>query len=146
MSEPATAPRLQGLAYACFLLVGATALLGSLGSLLPESVVEPAYLGFFVLMPLTLASAVALIAGSVLALKVGRSDPILITLLAVTVVVIAVVMAAYSDVSPVRLDGPVIDVLISVYGLATLGVCIHWFAVRRHRLGSPPGLGSAPER
>jgi hypothetical protein len=146
MTDATTPRRLRSLAYACFLLVGATALLGSLGSLLPESVVEPAYLGFFVLIPLTLASAIALIAGAVLALKVGRGDPILITLLAVTIVVITIVVVAYSDVMPVRLDGPVIDVLISVYGLATLSVCIHWFAVRRHRLGSPPGLGSAPER
>jgi hypothetical protein len=124
----------RDIAYACFLLIGATALLGSLGSLLPTSIVEPAYIGFFVLMPLALASAIALIAGMVCALIVGRDDPILISLVAVTILVIAIAIAAFSD-TMVSFEGPVIDVLIAVYGFCALCICIYWFAVRRGRLG-----------
>jgi hypothetical protein len=131
MTNPATLRRRRDIAYACFLLIGATALLGSLGSLLPETVVEPAYFGFFVLIPLTFASAIALVAGAVLAWVVGRKDPILITLLAFTGIVIIFAIVAFSDSMPVRFDGPVTDGLIAVYGWVTLWICIRWFAVRR---------------
>jgi hypothetical protein len=36
---------------------------------------------------------------------------------------------------PVRIEGPVVDVSIAAYGLAALCISIHWFAVRRGRLG-----------
>ncbi len=133
MTDPTTLRRRKDIAYACFLLIGATALLGSLGSLLPGALVEPAYFGFFVLIPLTLASTIALIAGAVLALVVGRKDSILITLLAFTGLVITFAIAVFSDSMPVRVEGPVTDVLIAVYGLVTLWICIRWFAVRRRQ-------------
>jgi hypothetical protein len=133
MTDPIALLRRRDIAYACFLLIGATALLGSLGSLLPEALVEPAYLGFFVLIPLTFASAIALVAGAVLALVVGRKDPILITLLALTAAVIVFAIAVFSDSMSVSIEGPVTDVLIALYGMATLSICIRWFAVVRRQ-------------
>jgi hypothetical protein len=135
MSNPTALRRRRDLAYGCFFLPGTTALLGSLGSLFPAALVEPAYFGFFVLIPLTLASAIALIAGTILTLTVGRNDPILIALLAATGIIIAFVIAAFSDSMPVRIEGPVVDVSIAAYGLAALCISIHWFAVRRGRSG-----------
>lgn len=133
MADLTTLRRRRNIAYACFLLIGATALLGSLGSLLPAALVEPAYFAFFVLMPLTLASAIALIAAAALVFVVGRNDPILIMLLTFTGIVITFAIADFSDSLPGRSDVPVANVLITVYGLATLWTCIHWFAVRRRQ-------------
>jgi hypothetical protein len=133
MTNPTALRRRRDIAYACFLLIGTTALLGSLGSLLPEALINPAYFGFFVLIPLTLASAIALFAGTVLALVIGREDFVLITLLAVSGTVIAFAMAVFGDIVSVNFDGPVTDILIAVYGVATLSVCIRWFSVVRRR-------------
>jgi cytochrome c biogenesis factor len=133
MTDPAALRTRRDIAYACFLLIGATALLGSLGSLLPEALINPAYLGFFVLIPLTFASAIALVTGAVLALVVGRKDPILITLLTFTAIVIAFAIAVFSESMSVRIEGPATDVLIVVYGVANLWVCIRWFAVVRRK-------------
>jgi hypothetical protein len=58
----------------------------------------------------------------------------LITLLAFTGIVITFAIAVFSDSMPVRIEGPVTDVLIAVYGLATLWICIRWFAVRRRQV------------
>jgi hypothetical protein len=133
MSDPTTLRKHRDHAYGCFLLIGATALLGSLGSLLPADIVEPAYFGFFVLIPLALASAVALLAVTVLALIVGRADPVLIALLVITGTVVTFAIAVFSDILPVRIDGLATDFVIAAYGMATLWICIHWFAARRNR-------------
>lgn len=133
MADSTTIRSRRDIAYACFLLLGVTALLGSLGSLLPSTLIEPAYFGFFVLIPLTLASAIALIVATVLTFVIGRRDPVLITLLAFTALATAFAIGDFSDRMPVSTDFPVTDLLIVVYGLVALSVCIRWFAVIRLR-------------
>jgi hypothetical protein len=81
----------------------------------------------------TLASAIALVTGTVLTLMVGRNDSILIVLLAATVGVIAIALVAFSDSLPVSTDGWAIDILIVAYGLTVVCIGIHWFLVRRDR-------------
>lgn len=144
MTDPTTLRKRRDRAYGCFVLLGATALIGLLGSRVPGDVVDPGYVGFFVLIPLTLASAVALVAATVLAWRVGRADPVLFTLWGATVMVVAFVVAAFGDILPLQPEGAAVDVLIAAYGLAALAIGLHWFAVRRAR--QEPGLAQDPRR
>lgn len=94
---------------------------------------DPGAFGFLILIPLTLASGIALIVGTVLTLMVGRSDSTLLALLAGAVIVIAIAIFAFSDSLPFNIDGLFIDVLIAAYGLTAICLSSYWLAVRRNR-------------
>ena len=107
----ATAP--STLAYACFVLAAASSLAVGVVSYLPLSTTTLTGLGFFVAIPLVLASAVALIAGIVLSVVV-RSAPLLV-LSALSVLLVVEFFGEY---------GPVwfYNAAPIVYGAAVIGI------------------------
>ena len=121
----------RDLAYRRFVFPGALATLGSLSAIFP---VEPAYIGFFILMPLTLISAIAVIQAAVLTIMIGRQEPLLIVLLVATLAITGVMIADASDHPILGIEGKIIDILGGIYGVFTLGATASWFLVRRRAL------------
>lgn len=128
MRTPRQLRILSGIAYACFLVPGALVLLGTIADLLPFRVMEPAYFGFFVLIPLALASALAIPAALILTFMVGRGEPALIVLSGATVLVAAGAMSGLAD-------GLAMTTAFAVYGLLVAALEARWFVFRRKHVG-----------
>ncbi len=112
------------LAYACFLAPGTAALVSTIAPLLSPRFLDPAYLGFFVLIPLVMVSAISVPVAVALAFKIGRKQPTLIALSVATPLLLA---AALTEVG----DGAIMNSAIAIYALVTISTIIYWFAVKR---------------
>lgn len=128
MRPPQQQRILAGIAYACFLVPAALVLLGAIADIVPFRVMEPAYFGFFVLVPLALASALSIPAALILTFMVGRREPALIILSAATVLVAA---GALSGVG----NGSAMTAALAVYGLFVAALEARWFFFRRKSFG-----------
>ena len=124
----------RDLAYGCFILPGALNLIGSLSTIVPSGDIEPAYFGFFFLIPLTLLSVIAVITAGVLTIMIGRQDPILIALLTATLAIFGAMLAVASDITFLGIDDVFANILSGIYGLFTIGISANWFFVRRKNL------------
>lgn len=111
-------------AYACFLAPGVAALLSTVAPLLSPRFMDPAYLGFFVLIPLVMLSALTVPVAIFMTYKVGRSQPALVALSVMTPLLLA---AALTEVG----DGAVMNVAVAIYGVSSIAAICYWFAVKR---------------
>ena len=118
----------RSVAYACFLVPGVVVLLSVIAEFVPSGVMEPAYFGFFVLIPLTLASAIAIPVALVLAFKVGRREPALIVLSVATVLVAAGALSGLGD-------GRAMTAVFAVYCLLVAVLEVRWFVFGRRSIG-----------
>ncbi|HAB18497.1 MAG TPA: hypothetical protein DCE44_18905 [Verrucomicrobiales bacterium] len=91
-------------------------------------------MGFFILIPLTLISAIAVIKAVVLTFMIGRQEPLLIALLVATLTITALMVADASDNPLFGIEGKWLNILGGIYGLFTLGTTARWFLVRRKTL------------
>ena len=116
------------IAYICFLIPGVCAFLGTvgvgIGSVLSLDI-DPAYFGFFVVMPLGLISAVAIPYAIILTLTVGRRDPALILLFIASIVVVVVGLTEFGS------DLFAFAVVPVLYFLLVVALEVNWFFVRR---------------
>jgi len=112
------------IAYACFLAPGTAALLSTIAPLLSPRFLDPAYLGFFVLIPLVMVSAVSVPVAIALAFIIGRREPALVALSVATPLLLAAAMTGFGD-------GAIMNFAFALYALAALGIICYWFAVRR---------------
>ncbi len=113
-------------AYACFVAPGTAAFLSTAAPLLSPRFLDPAYLGFFVLIPLFLLSALTVPIAMFLTYQIGRSEQALVALSVATPLLLA---AALTEVG----DGTVMNVAIALYGLASISAICYWFAIKRRR-------------
>jgi hypothetical protein len=113
-------------AYACFLAPGTAAIFSTTAPLLSPRFLEPAYLGFFVLIPLVLLSALTVPVAMFFTYQIGRSEPALVALSLATP---ALLTAALTEVG----DGTVMNVAMALYGFASVSAICYWFAVKRRR-------------
>jgi hypothetical protein len=113
------------LAYGCFLLCGASALVIGVAGVIPMDSGAAGVLGYLVAIPLTLASLAALVAGIVLSLLLWRHWPLLLlsgmTILFVAEVIAGVGPAAIYNAAPF------------LYGIGSLAICGIWFSVLRRK-------------
>jgi hypothetical protein len=119
------------LAYGCFLLCGASALVVGVLSATPMDSGAAGGLGFLVAIPLALASIVALVVGIVLALLLWKHWPLLLlagmTILFVTEIVTEAGPVAFYNAVPL------------LYGIGSLVICGIWFSVLRAKAFPKPG-------
>ena len=116
----------RDIAYICFLIPGACAVLGTIGSLLISGLdIEPGYFGFFVLVPILLISVVALPVAMVLTLIVGRRDPALIALF------VASILVFVAGVTGLGGDLFAFNIAPILYGVLVVVLGANWFVVRR---------------
>lgn len=115
------------IAYACFMVPGAAALLSTIAPLLAPSLLDPAYLGFFVLIPLVLISALAVPIAIFLTFTIGRREPGLVVLSAATPLLVAAALAEFGD-------GMLLNVAFALYGLGSIATGCYWFASKRKNL------------
>lgn len=118
------------LAYGCFLLCGASALVvGVMGSI-PMNSGAAGVLGFLVAIPLAVASIAALVVGIVLSLLLWRHWPLLLltgmTILFVAEVVTEAGTAALYNAAPF------------LYGIGSLAICGVWFVLLRGKAFATP--------
>lgn len=113
------------IAYLCFLIPGACVLLASVAPFFPSGIMEPAYFGFFVLIPLMLVSAVTIWVAVVLTFMVGRREPALVVLSIASMVLILVSLFEFGG------DFFAFNVVPVVYGLLVVVLEVNWFFVRR---------------
>jgi hypothetical protein len=119
------------LAYGCFLLCGASALVvGVMGSI-PMNSGAAGVLGFLVAIPVAVASIAALVVGIVLSLLLWRHWPLLLltgmTILFVAEIVTEAGTTALYNAAPF------------LYGIGSLAICGIWFFVVRGRTFPAPG-------
>lgn len=114
------------LAYGCFLLCGASALIIGVMSAIPMDTGAAGVLGFLVAIPLALASIVALVAGVVLSFVLWRHWPL--PLLAVMTVLLVAELVL--EAGPVA----IYNAVPFLYGIGTLIICGIWFSVLRGRM------------
>ena len=116
--------RRTSVAYVCFLAPGVAALLSTIAPLLSPRFMDPAYLGFFVLIPLVMLSALTVPVAIFITYKFGRSEPALVALSVMTPLLLA---AALAEVG----DGTAMNVAVAFYGVYSIAAICHWFAVKR---------------
>ncbi len=112
------------IAYICFLIPGACVFLGTIAPLFPSGIMEPAYFGFFVLIPLALVSAVTIPVAVVLTFTVGRREPALILLSIATMVVVVEGLSEFGG-------DLVFNAVHVLYGLLVVVLEANWFFIRR---------------
>jgi hypothetical protein len=124
--------RWRDIAYMCFLIPGACAFLGTIGGLIASWLdIEPAYLGFFVLFPLMLISAVTILVAIVLILTIVRREPALILLFIASIVVVVEGLTEFGGAFFA------FNVVPALYGLLVLVLEANWFFVRRKTFNEP---------
>ena len=111
-------------AYACFLAPGITAFLSTIAPLLSPRFLDPAYLGFFVVIPLVMVSAVSVPVAIALTFTVGRKEPALVALSAATPLLLAAALTGFGD-------GAMMNSAFALYALAAISTILYWFAVKR---------------
>jgi hypothetical protein len=120
------------IAYICFLIPGASALIGTVGGLLVSVLhLEAAYFGFFVLVPLALLSAVTLLIALVLTLMIGRRDHALIAMSIAAVCLVIFVATGLGG------DFFLFSIAPVLYGLLVVVLGANWFVVRRKAFSEP---------
>lgn len=115
------------LAYGCFLVCGLTALLGSLMEAIPKDEGTAALLGFFVAIPLVLASFAALVVGVGLCIRLPNRWPLVI-LSGMSVLFVAALLTGYGST-------PFYYATAIVYGVAVVTISGVWFLILRRRGG-----------
>jgi hypothetical protein len=124
--------RRRDIAYICFLIPGACAFLGTIGGLIVSGLdIEPAYFGFFVVIPLMLISAVTIPVAIFLTFTNGRRDPALILLLIASIVVVVEGLTGFGG------DFLAFNVVPVLYGLLVVVLEANWFLVRRKTYSEP---------
>jgi hypothetical protein len=111
-------------AYACFLAPGTAALLNTIAPLLSPRFLDPAYLGFFVLIPLVIISAVSIPVAIALTYTIGRKEPALVALSVATPLVLAAALSGFGD-------GIIMSSAFALYALSAISLICYWFAVKR---------------
>jgi hypothetical protein len=86
---------------------------------------EPAYFGFFVVIPLMFISAVTIPVVTVLTLTIGRREPALILLLIASIVVVVEALTEFGG------DFFAFNVVPVLYVLLIAALEVNWFFVRR---------------
>lgn len=115
-------------AYVCFLLPAFHVALTAAFEYLPSDSIDFGSVGFFIFLPLAIASVPALIMGLWLSFRVGRQEPSLVILSGSTVAAIVV--------GATQLGGELILLLVLAAYLAIAGFLeFQWFFVNR-RTGS----------
>jgi hypothetical protein len=114
------------LAYGCFLLCGASALIVGVMSVSPMGTGAAGVLGFLVAIPLALASIAALVVGVVLSFVLWRHWPL--PLLSVMTVLFLAELVL--EAGPVA----IYNAVPFLYGIGTLVICGIWFSVVRGRM------------
>jgi len=92
---------------------------------------EPAYFGFFVLIPLMLVSAVTISVAVVLTFMVGRREPALIVLSIASMVLVVVSLSEFDG------DFIAFNIVPVVYGLLVIVLEANWFFIRRKTSSEP---------
>jgi hypothetical protein len=118
--------RKYDLAYACFLFCGLAALIASVMEAIPKDDGTAALLGFFVAVPLVIASFAAIVTATVLSMQLWRHWPLLI-LCGVSVLAIAVFLMAEG------VPKAFYYAVAVLYGVSTVTVSGLWFLVLRRR-------------
>ena len=131
MLTSAQLQRRISIAYLCFLIPGACVLLAAVAPFFPSGIMEPAYFGFFVLIPLMLVSAVTISVAVVLTFMVGRREPALIVLSIASMVLVVVSLSEFGG------DFFAFNVVPMVYGLLVIVLEANWFFIRRKRSSEP---------
>lgn len=120
------------LAYGCFLLCGASAIIVGVMGAIPMDSGTAGVLGFLVAIPLALASIGALVVGIVLTFLLWRHWPLPL-LAGMTILFVAEIA---TEAGPVGFYNAV----PFLYGIGSLAICGIWFSVLRARMF--PKLGS----
>jgi len=124
--------RRHDIAYISFLIPGACAFLGTIGSLIVSELdIEPAYFGFFVVIPLMLISAATIPVAIVLTFTIGRRDPALILLFIASIVVVAEGLTEFGG------DFFAFNVIPVLYVLLVVVLEVNWFFFRRKTYNEP---------
>ena len=109
-------------AYGCFLFCGLAALLGSLMEEIPKDEGTAALLGFFVAIPLVVASFAALVCGIVLSMKLPKHWS-LVLLPGMSILFVAALFTGYGSTA-----------ISIVYGAGVVTVSGVWFLILRKRV------------
>lgn len=111
-------------AYGCFLFCGLAALVGSLMEVIPKDEGAAALLGFFVAIPLVVASFVALVGGIVLGMKLPKHWS-LVLLPGMSILFVAALLTGYGSTA-----------ISIVYGAGVVSVSGVWFLILRKRMAN----------
>jgi hypothetical protein len=110
-------------AYGCFFFCGVVALLISTISVIPMDTGTSGGLGFMVLIPLSIASLVAMVIGISYTIRFRQHRP-LVVLSLFSVLFVAEVVTEYGSVK-------FYNAVSTLYGLTTCGFSLAWFFVLR---------------
>lgn len=119
------------LAYGCFLLCGASALVVGVMGAIPMDSGAAGVLGFLVAIPLAVASIAALVVGIVLSLLLWRHWPLPL-LAAMTILFVAEVVTEAGTPA-------LYNTAPFLYGIGSLAICGIWFIVVRGKAFSYAG-------
>ncbi len=117
--------RKHDFAYGCFLIIGFTSLFSSIISAIPMDTGLAGGLGFLVLLPLSVASLVAMFVGVFLSLTILKHWPLLFLSIFSLLFLLEIITEAGS-VSFYNTTG-------WVYGIITTGFSIGWFLFIRKK-------------
>ena len=109
-------------AYGCFLICGLAALLGSIMEVVPKDEGTAALLGFFVAIPLALASFAALAVGIVMCTQLPMHWS-RVVLSGMSVLFVAALFTGYGSIA-----------IAIVYGAGVVAICGVWFLSLRERV------------
>ena len=123
-------------AYGCFLFCGLAALSGSLMEAIPKDEGTTVLLGYFVAIPLVLASFVALLSGIVLCLRLWKHWPLVI-LSAMSVLFVAALFIGHGSAT--------FYYAVSItYSAGVVAICARWFLILRTKgIPTPATTGGA---
>lgn len=117
--------RRRDIAYGCFLIIGFTSLFSSIISAIPMSTGLAGGLGFLVLLPLSVASLVAMFVGVFLSLTILKHWPLLF----LSVFSLLFLLEIITEVGSVIFY----NTTGWVYGIITTGFSISWFLFSRKK-------------
>ena len=113
-------------AYGCFLVCGLAALFGSLIEIVPKEDGAAALLGFYVALPLVLASFAALVGGIVQCIRLPKRERLVI----MSIMSLLFLVALFTDHGSVTIS--------VLYGLGVGWMSGEWFVVTRKGDGAMP--------
>ena len=113
------------LAYGCFLFCGLTALIICVMGAIPKDEGTAALLGFFVAIPLVIASIAAMVVGIILCVRLWKKWPLVI-LSGMSILFIAELFTEYGSTA-------FYNAVPIVYGVGVLVISGLWFLVLRRR-------------
>lgn len=135
MAPSQKSQNLTSIAYACFLFPAILAILLVINELLPFEVMNPAYFGFFVVMPLILVVVITVPAALIITFKIGRREPGLFFLSIATASVPS--LAAITTVAeglPRNIANFLYYIACIIYFLLTTVLVARWFITRSARM------------